>query len=79
MVLTIETQMINCATADALLDNYSKATSEYVKAADKLSNLVGSHDEFVDAKMCTEQASAKCILTRLALEKHRLEHKCMDE
>ena len=71
--------MIHCATDDALLDNYFKATEEYFEAADKLSNLAGSHDEFVAAQLATEQASAKCILTRLALEKHRLEHKCMDK
>jgi hypothetical protein len=66
----------NCPTADTLLDDYSKATTEYFKAADKLSNLVGLHDEFVDAKLRTEEASANCIVTRLALEKHRLEHNC---
>jgi hypothetical protein len=71
--------MINCATADALLDNYFKATEEYVEAADRLSNLVESHDKFVAATLGTEQASAKCLMTRLALEKHRLEHKCMNK
>ena len=54
-----------------LLDNDFKATEEYFEAADKLSNLAGSHEEFVDATLRTEQASTKCLMTRLALEKHR--------
>jgi hypothetical protein len=62
---------INCVTADALLDNHFKATEEYFEAADKLSNLVRSRDEFVEATLRIEQASTKCLLTRLALEKHR--------
>lgn len=54
-----------------LLDNDFKATEEYFEAADKLSNLAGSHEEFVDATLRAEQASTKCLMTRLALEKHR--------
>jgi len=62
---------IKCVSADALLDNHFKATEEYFEAADKLSNLVRSHEEVVEATLRTQQASTKCLLTRLALEKHR--------
>jgi hypothetical protein len=70
---------MNCLTADALLDDYSRATTKYFEAADKLSNFTGSHDQFAMQNYATEQARAKCRVTRLALEKHRLEHKCMEE
>jgi hypothetical protein len=60
----------------ALLDDYTRATTEYFKAADKLANLVGSHNEFAIAKRYTRQAFAKCHAARLVMENHRAEHNC---
>jgi hypothetical protein len=67
---------MECSTATALLDDYTTATTEYFEAVDKLSNLVGSHDQFAIAKRYTERAFAKCHAAGLAMEKHRAEHNC---
>jgi hypothetical protein len=68
--------VVGCSTAETLFEHYIRATTEYFQAADKLSNLVGVHDQFVGAKRHTQQAGAKCRIARLAIEKHRLEHNC---
>jgi hypothetical protein len=41
---------MECPTAQAFFEKYSVAATEYFDAADKLSNLVGSHGEFVAAQ-----------------------------
>ena len=46
---------------------------EYFQAADKLANLVGSHDQFANAKRLTEQIYAKCREAGSALMRHRAE------
>jgi hypothetical protein len=70
------TTEMECSTATALLDDYTRATTEYCEVVDKLSNLVGSHDEFAVAKRYTEQVFAKCHAVRLAMQKHRADHNC---
>jgi hypothetical protein len=45
---------MNCLRADALLDDYSRATTKYFEAADKLSNFTGSHDQFAMQNYATE-------------------------
>jgi hypothetical protein len=70
------TNRMECPTAKTLLEEYARAATEYFEAVDRLSSLVGSHDQFADAKRQTENTNAKCIAARLALEKHRIEHNC---
>jgi hypothetical protein len=67
---------MECPTAKSLLDDYARATTDYVEAADKISSFVGSHEQFSDAQRRTEQIHARCQFARLALEKHRAEHNC---
>lgn len=67
---------MECQTAQALFESYSGAANEHFDAADKLSNVVGSHDEFEAADRQAKQTSRKCREARWALEKHRLEHGC---
>ena len=69
-----EALQMECPTAQALFEDLSAATMEYFYSADKLSNLVGSHDQFVAAQQSGKQANVKWQGARLALEKHRLEH-----
>ena len=67
---------MECATAQALLVNYSVVAMEYFGAADDLANLVGSHSKFKVAQQHAQQLHAKCLKARSALEDHRLEHGC---
>jgi|HubBroStandDraft_2_1064218.scaffolds.fasta_scaffold254899_1 hypothetical protein len=62
--------------ADALFKEYSKATIEYFEATDKLSALIGRHEEFAKAKKHAEQVNVKCHAARQALEQHWQEHQC---
>jgi hypothetical protein len=68
----------SCPTAQALLENFSVAATEYVDAAGKLSNLVGSndYDQFIAAQRYAKQTAAKCRAALVALNQHRLEHSC---
>lgn len=67
---------MECPTARALFEDYARAAAEYFEAVDKLSQLVGSHEEFEVAKRRTDEKSAQCREIRIALENHRLEHNC---
>ena len=67
---------MECPIAKALFEEYARAATKYFEAVDRLSDLVGLHDLFVDAQRQVEQTNAKCIAARLALEKHRIEHNC---
>ena len=67
---------MDCPTASYLLEAYARATAEYVEAVNRLSNLAGLHEHFADAQQRVEQTHTRCQLARLALEKHRVEHKC---
>jgi hypothetical protein len=67
---------MECPTAKTLVEDYSRATTEYFEAFDALSGPIGSHDQFTDAQRRTEQTHQKCRVARLALEKHRAEHNC---
>jgi hypothetical protein len=49
---------------------------KYCEAVDKLSDLVGSDDQFAIAKRYTERTLAKCHAAGLAMEKHGPEHNC---
>src|ERR1700722_16725930 len=69
--------MMNCPIAEALLDEYAIATVNYFDAADRLTSLAVSHADFKGAKFLVEEAAMKCRQTRLALQRHRLEHDCM--
>ena len=69
--------MMNCPIAEALLDEYAIATVKYFDAAERLTSLPVSHADFKDAKFLVEEAAMECRQTRLALERHRLEHDCM--
>jgi hypothetical protein len=68
----------SCPTAQALLENFSVAATEYVDAAGKLSNLVGSndYDQFIAAQLYANQTAVKCRAALAALENHHLEHSC---
>jgi hypothetical protein len=68
--------MAECPTAQVLLENYFVAANEYFDAADKLSNCVGSHNEFEVAQQHAQQIHAQCGAALAALEKHRREHRC---
>jgi hypothetical protein len=59
-----------CPTAQALFENYSVAAHEYSDAANKLSNFVGSHDEFEAAERQAQQTSRKCRGARSALARN---------
>jgi hypothetical protein len=67
---------VTCPTATFLFEKWAEATSEYVKATDKLSALVGQHVEFTEAKKRAEEMEAKCRAARQALEQHGEEHGC---
>jgi hypothetical protein len=67
---------VPCPTAHILFQDYAKATIEYFEATDKLSGLVGQHEDFAEHKMLTDQTHAKCHATRQALERHWEEHGC---
>jgi hypothetical protein len=70
--------MMNCPIAEALFDEYAIATVEYFDAAEKLASLPVSPAQFKDVEFLVEEAAMKCRQTRLALQRHRLEHNCMD-
>ena len=44
---------MSCPNARALFEDYSRATIEFFEATDKLSALVGRHEEFAKAKKHT--------------------------
>ena len=67
---------MECPTAQVLFESYSVAAHEYSDAAYKLSNFVGSHDEFEAAERQAQKTSRKCREARSALEEHRLKHGC---
>jgi hypothetical protein len=67
---------MDCPTARYLLDEYARATAEYVEAANTLSCLAGSHEKFSDAQQLAEQTHGRCQFARLALKKHHAEHNC---
>jgi hypothetical protein len=46
------------------------ASMEHPEATGKLSALVGRHEEFAEAKKHTDEAHAKCLTARRALEQH---------
>ena len=49
---------------------------EHSEATGKLSALVGRHEEFAEAKKRTDEAHAKCLTARRALDQHWEEHRC---
>ena len=67
---------MSCATAHTLFDDYSNATMEFFEATDRLSVLVGQHEEFAEAKKQSDQKHTKCRIARRALEQHWEEHGC---
>jgi hypothetical protein len=67
---------MSCPTVFALFEEYSKATAEFFEATDKLTALVGQHEEFARFKAVAEDAHAKCGRARAALEQHWEEHGC---
>lgn len=67
---------MSCPTADVLFEEYSKASVEYFEAADKLSALVGRHEEFAKARKHAEQISVKCRAARQTLEQYWQEQDC---
>ena len=67
---------MECATAQALFEEYSATSAEYFRSADKLADLVGSHVEFEASQLATEQLHTKCRAAFSALDKHRREHGC---
>ena len=67
---------MSCPTAHTLFDDYSNATMEFFEAADRLSVLVGQHEEFAQAKKQTDRTREKCRTAREALERHWEEHGC---
>ena len=52
------------------------AAMEHSEATGKLSALVGRHEEFAEAEKHTDEAHAKCLAARRALEQHWQEHRC---
>lgn len=69
---------MECPTAKALFEDYIRATRDHVEAAVKLSNLVGSQEQFADAKRCATETYAKCEAAFSALAKHRAEYNCLE-
>jgi hypothetical protein len=67
---------MECPAAKILFEDYSKVVAEYFEAVDKLSAVVGVHDQFAAAKKLVEQTQEKCSGARSILEKHWLEHGC---
>jgi hypothetical protein len=67
---------MKCRISLTLFEAYSKAAEEYSSSADKLSGFVGSHEQFEKAKLYTEQLQNNCHTSRVALEKHWLDHGC---
>jgi hypothetical protein len=66
---------VTCPIATFLFEKWAEATSEYVKATDKLSALVGQHVEFTEAQKRAEEMEASRA-ARQALEQHGEEHGC---
>src|SRR5580700_6424922 len=67
---------MSCATAHTLFDDYSNATMEFFEATDRLSVLLGQHEEFAEAKKQSDQKHTKCLIARRPLEQHWEEHGC---
>jgi hypothetical protein len=67
-----------CPAAQALFEDYAKATMKHFEASDKLSNLVGQHGLFEEQKVDVERAHEKCSAARLALEQHWAQHSCRE-
>jgi hypothetical protein len=67
---------MSCRATFTLFEEYSKATVEFFAATDKLTAVVGQHDDFARFMAIAEDAHAKCRGTRLALEQHWKEHGC---
>ncbi len=67
---------MECPIAQSLFEDYSNLATQYFGAVDILSDLVGAHQDFSDAKRRTDQLKTKCQVARLALENHRAEHNC---
>lgn len=49
---------------------------EHFDATDKLTALVGQHEEFAEAKMQTDRTREKCLAARKVLEQHWKDHRC---
>jgi|HubBroStandDraft_1064217.scaffolds.fasta_scaffold164389_1 hypothetical protein len=62
------------STAHTLFDDYSNATMEFFEATDRLTVLVGQHEEFAEAKKQTDRTREKCRTAREALEQHWKQH-----
>lgn len=67
---------MGCSTAKSLFDDYNKAALEFSRIAEQLSSLVGQHDQFQDFLRQKNQTFEKCLLARLALERHWEKHNC---
>jgi hypothetical protein len=67
---------MECPAAKILFENYSKVATQYFEAVDKVSAVVGLHDQFAAAERLVEQTQEKCRRARSILEKHWLEHGC---
>ena len=68
---------MDCPTAETLFDDYIRETTDHVKAAVKLSNFVGSEEQFAAAKRRATETYGKSEAAFSALAKHRAEHDCM--
>ena len=68
---------MDCPTAGTLFEDYVRATRSRVNAAVKLSNFVGSEEQFADAKRRSTETYAKSEAAFSAFAKHRAEHDCM--
>ena len=68
--------MTDCPIAEALFEDYLRATKDFVDAAVKLHNLVDSQEDFAQAKLLATDTYKKCKAAFEALAKHGAEHGC---
>ena len=68
--------MNDCPIAEALFEDYLRATKDHVDAAVKLHNLVDSQEDFAQAKLLATDTYKKCKTAFEALAKHGAEHGC---
>jgi hypothetical protein len=68
--------MTDCPIAEALFEDYLRATKDHMDATIKLNNLVQSQQDVAQAKLLAIESYKKCQAAFTTLGKHGREHGC---
>ena len=68
--------MRDCPIAEALFEDYLRATKDFVDAAIEFHKLVGSQGDFTQAKLLATDTYKTCKAAFEALARHGAEHGC---